>query len=75
VSELALGEEVNLDFVDDDSRVVDWGGTLKLQNSLPSLLVMVMVSPSWRDETAFDAGSFDEDGETFGGGLVGRVHV
>ena len=72
MSEVAFGEEVNLDVVDDDSRV--------------ALALWVFKAPEFfavfvgdgdgfafsRDETACGAGSFNEDGETFGGGLVVR---
>jgi hypothetical protein len=44
VSVLALGEEVDLDVVDDDSRVVGADGFFKAPE--PALSVMVMVWPS-----------------------------
>jgi hypothetical protein len=63
VAEVALGEEVNLDVLDDDARVVDWGGDFEAPEFFA---VFVGDGDGFAFpgvETAGGAGSFDEDGE------------
>ena len=59
--ELALGEEVNLNLVDDDARVVDRGGELEA----PELFAILVGDGDGfafsGDEVMCGAGSFDKD--------------
>jgi hypothetical protein len=75
VAELALSEEVDLDVVDDDARV---GLALWVFKAPDFFAGFVGDSDGFAfsgDEVAGRARGFDKDGEAFGWGKLGRVHI
>ena len=75
VAEVALGEEVDLDVVDDDARVSLALWVFKAPKFFPGFVGDGDGFAFATDEVARDGRGFDQDGEAFGWGLVGYVHV
>lgn len=75
VSEVALGDEVDLDVVDDDARVTLALWIFKAPEFFASFVGDGDGFAFPRHEVARGARGFYQNGETFGWDLVGCVHI